>query len=612
MMSRSPSGDICADYLIDSIDATVQDASDTVITSESWPCSAHQGTILEVPTGSNLTLTISGIVNDNLNWQSQLADISVSAGQDTNVGTIALNYYGADETEPTILSHIPESNATDVPMNSSIIVTFSEDVVRASVESSFSLSGTTDVDGNITYDPSTFIATFTPAIALDMDTQYTIEIDSAVQDRAGQQMAEPYTSSFTTGQAEDSTPPTVPVLLDATAVSDSQIDLSWEADSDNVGVTSYQILRDGSQVKSVSTTWTTDANLSPSTKYCYTIFAVDAANNTSDPSNEICETTQSTPPPQTPSLIAPADGAQLDNGCDNQSDTIEWDFDWEDSADATQYNIQVVRTGDTDSFIDTVVDSSSYHYLDYGYIPNTNRLGWKWKVRAGNDSDAWSQWSPERNFNVEHVNPDCAVGLIAYYPFNGNANDESGNGLDGTVDGAELTTDRFGNQNSAYMFNGYDSSINVSPHSLLNIRSQISLIAWIYPTSEKTQYIVRKGSGTGSVPYGLAMSATGDIIFEATPNGEFTQVRRQGYSLEKWSLIAGTYDGTAMKLYVDGKLESTTTIKGELNEVGAPLLIGTRLKLPADTFQGKLDGIRIYNKALTDKEIAALYEDEAP
>jgi len=72
-------------------------------------------------------------------------------------------------------------------------------------------------------------------------------------------------------------------------------------------------------------------------------------------------------------------------------------------------------------------------------------------------------------------------GLVAYYPFNGNANDESGNGNDGTVTGAALTADRFGNPNSAYSFDGINDIIEVSHSSSLNITSAISLCAWVYP-----------------------------------------------------------------------------------------------------------------------------------
>ncbi|MBF0574179.1 MAG: hypothetical protein HQK69_10565 [Desulfamplus sp.] len=53
---------------------------------------------------------------------------------------------------------------------------------------------------------------------------------------------------------------------------------------------------------------------------------------------------------------------------------------------------------------------------------------------------------------------DLSDGLVAYYPFNGNANDESGNGNNGTVDGATMTADRNGNANSAYSFDGVNSS----------------------------------------------------------------------------------------------------------------------------------------------------------
>jgi hypothetical protein len=66
-------------------------------------------------------------------------------------------------------------------------------------------------------------------------------------------------------------------------------------------------------------------------------------------------------------------------------------------------------------------------------------------------------------------------GLVAYYPFNGNANDESGNGNHGTVHGATLTADRFGNANSAYKFNGTDDRIVVVSNALLNPVDQLSI-----------------------------------------------------------------------------------------------------------------------------------------
>ena len=76
-------------------------------------------------------------------------------------------------------------------------------------------------------------------------------------------------------------------------------------------------------------------------------------------------------------------------------------------------------------------------------------------------------------------------GLVAYYPFNGNANDESGNQLHGTVYGATLTTDRFGYANSAYNFDGISNYIKIGDPvpPLLQIQNSITLASWVYVTS---------------------------------------------------------------------------------------------------------------------------------
>jgi hypothetical protein len=199
------------------------------------------------------------------------------------------------------------------------------------------------------------------------------------------------------------------------------------------------------------------------------------------------------------------------------------------------------------------------------------------------------------------------TGLVAYYPFNGNANDESGNGLNGTPVGAALANDRHGNANSAYSFNGEDDEITVQSNSLLDITGPISLAAWIYPLEQKTQHIVRR-SAAAIGPYGLSTSDTGDIIFELSFSGVLQQVRKSGYTLNAWSLIVGTWDGSAMRLYVNGALVASQSRSGTIDtRPNDTFLIGTRLMLPADTFNGKLDEIRIYDRALSSSEIVGLY-----
>ncbi len=110
------------------------------------------------------------------------------------------------------------------------------------------------------------------------------------------------------GSLSDTSPPSVPTGLTGTAVSSSQTDLSWTASTDNVGVTGYKVYRDGSYLKSITSTSTSDTGLSSSTQYCYTVSAYDAAGNESGQSNEACATTSSlTNTPPTATITSPTD-----------------------------------------------------------------------------------------------------------------------------------------------------------------------------------------------------------------------------------------------------------------------------------------------------------------
>ena len=93
-------------------------------------------------------------------------------------------------------------------------------------------------------------------------------------------------------------------------------------------------------------------------------------------------------------------------------------------------------------------------------------------------------------------------GLVAYYPFNGNANDESGSGNNGTVNGATLTTDRFGNPNSAYLFNGINNYI-IIPNVIINPNSSGTISLWfnlnnLYPGYGGSYFFDAVANGVGS------------------------------------------------------------------------------------------------------------------
>jgi chitodextrinase len=118
----------------------------------------------------------------------------------------------------------------------------------------------------------------------------------------------------------DTYPPSVPTGVNAVAASTTQINLSWSASTDDVGVAGYNIYRDGIFLKSVSTTSASDTGLSPDTQYCYTVSAYDAAGNESGWSDEVCATTTVTlsyvilksATPQTNNMQFDYDGAVYD------------------------------------------------------------------------------------------------------------------------------------------------------------------------------------------------------------------------------------------------------------------------------------------------------------
>jgi chitodextrinase len=151
-------------------------------------------------------------------------------------------------------------------------------------------------------------ATSTTIAGLDPNTTYYFI--AWAKDKAGNVGKNNVEKSAKTPQSPDTTPPSQPTGLTATAVSPSQINLSWNASTDNVGVIGYKVYRNGQVVASsrksaaiaiaaITTTNYSDTGLTPNTQYCYQVSAYDGANppNESAPSNQICIMTQVAPQP---------------------------------------------------------------------------------------------------------------------------------------------------------------------------------------------------------------------------------------------------------------------------------------------------------------------------
>ena len=218
-------------------------------------------------------------------------------------------------------------------------------------------------------------------------------------------------------------------------------------------------------------------------------------------------------------------------------------------------------------------------------------------------------------------------GLIAFYPFNGNANDVSGNGLNGIITRASLTTDRKGISNSAYDFDFANASfgqqndeIYIPYNSILNV-TNITVSVWLYPRSYywngngPNSTILNRYQYTYSTPSGGAWgfsfnetSVSATIV--ASTNG--TAKVNQALQLNLWHHIVMTYDGYQVKLYINGNLSATQSFSQPMNIVGnSGISIGESNQ--ANGFwnhtDGKIDDIGIWNRALSNTEIQQLYTE---
>ncbi|MCX5902335.1 MAG: hypothetical protein NTV89_02440, partial [Proteobacteria bacterium] len=154
-------------------------------------------------------------------------------------------------------------------------------------------------------------------------------------------------------------------------------------------------------------------------------------------------------------------------------------------------------------------------------------------------------------------------GLVAYYPFNGAANDASGNGNNGTVAGATLTEDRFGNASSAYSFDGNDDKITVSDAPALNFGTgSFTLAVWIQNNQSGIWKRILTKRGSASYWYSLSIySGKARLEISAGVSLDSTVAINDN----AWHFLLVKRDTTAgvFSLYVDGELPSTMSDAGQ-------------------------------------------------
>lgn len=215
---------------------------------------------------------------------------------------------------------------------------------------------------------------------------------------------------------------------------------------------------------------------------------------------------------------------------------------------------------------------------------------------------------------------DLTDGLAAYYAFDGDASDSSGNANHGVVYGAELTVDRFGRADHAYLFDGLDDTIE-APHSAsLDITGPITVSCWVkaHDTYWRSGLVIKAPDYDPCVGY-LLRTKYDEAHFGLYYTGGINHLGGSASSDtlvndDVWRLVTGTYDGSEIRMYVDGQLETSTTYSAGYESNTAALQIGHYYYPYNDghggrnnvTLNGAIDDVRIYNRALSAAEVQEL------
>lgn len=319
----------------------------------------------------------------------------------------------------------------------------------------------------------------------------------------------------------------------------------------------------------------------------------------------------------TTSISIPIPISPLNNSISIPNNTT---VSWSSMADATMYNLQVSLISD---FSTKLIDLNNITQPNYILTGLTSSSKYYWRVSVSNNLGT-SQWSDTGNFTTNLV---PVTDLVAYYPFNGNANDNSGNGYNGTVHGSTLTTDRKGNIDKAYSFNGIDNYISVQHASALNLIGNFTISSWYNsdgcttpcPDPAYHTIIMKRDvsiTPTDDWPWGLSISyidggsgtefkklfatrrSTGTVDYKSSTN----QVE-----LNTWQHVVIVVENDVQSIYINGILDSSSQFTLPQLSSTKNMNIGWSLRSGLEQFKGKIDDIRMYSRALSSQEVQALY-----
>jgi glucose/arabinose dehydrogenase/PKD repeat protein len=490
-----------------------------------------------------------------------------------------------DTTAPTISGR----TATNITGTSARITWNTNEGATSQVE-----YGLTTSYGSLSPLDATLVTAHSVALSgLAPNTTYNYRVISS--DAAGNQKGSA-NSTFETAAAPDTIPPSIPTGLTATAVSTTQINLSWSASTDNVQVTGYQVFRSGNLVGTSTTTSYNDTGLSPSTPYSYTVQAVDAAANPSGQSAPASDMTLA------PDTILPTVTITAPTGTMALSGTVAI------SANASD-NIGVA--GVTFLVDNVVIGGSEDTTAPYSVSWDTTSVSNGVHTIVARARDTSNNINDSLPVMLTVSNAQMAS-LVAAYSFDEGtgttAADSSGQGNLATLKNGIAWV--VGQHGTAVSFDGANDYISIPNSTSTNISGNaLTLSMWINPQTGGDSVVIGKfWNTTMSSPYyqyGLELGGGNRTDFYVgTTSGPRVAFAGTTLPFNQWSYLAVTFDGAQVRTYVNGALVNTQALTATITARGNPINVGADAT-PAQYYKGMLDDLRIYNRVLTQAQVQA-------
>ncbi len=402
----------------------------------------------------------------------------------------------------------------------------------------------------------------------------------------------------------DSEAPCAPLNLTA-EVTFTNVQLSWLPATDNVGVVAYNVYQDtdDAPIATVSNTSYYVSGLTPLTEYLFGVTAVDAAGNESLLTTRVVTSGVD----ETPDTTPPTAPGNLGGTAASNSVLVTWTA----STDDTQVAGYVILV---DGVVFDTVSGTTLSIFIGGLDPSTLYTFEVYAFDLAGNNSPISEVTLSTTLPINTGEP----GMVAHYPFDGNANDATPYQNHGVIGGNpvfETATHPGGGQN--IKFDGDRDSV-LAPNAVQLISDYATVSFWIRVDTtdfeDPEAYVI--DFGHFDQRWKISLPKHHRIVWST--NGNTLQFPNFGSDMDSgdgnelvddfWWYVTMVHDGVNDIIYIDGQQVATKPVPTKLNSTARPLCFGSNPVEGQQYFIGALDNVKIYNKALTAAEILHLFQ----